>query len=142
MFRRVFKKSQHIVHHLHLSGTVKSGTDADGGNSQSFSDRFAQFRRNTLKHHGKGTCRFKRFGIGKDPFRRFTMTDAILEKTGYDITGQTEEQLREACQRLNVEIDDTMGKGKLIDAIFGQYCEGDLVQPTFVCDYPREMSPL
>ncbi len=78
----------------------------------------------------------------KAPFRRVTMTDAILEKTGYDITGQSEEQLREACQRLNVEIDDTMGKGKLIDAIFGQYCEGDLVQPTFVCDYPREMSPL
>ena len=78
----------------------------------------------------------------KAPFRRVTMTDAILEKTGYDITGQTEEQLREACQRLNVEIDDTMGKGKLIDAIFGQYCEGDLIQPTFVCDYPREMSPL
>ncbi len=78
----------------------------------------------------------------KAPFRRVTMTDAILEKTGYDITGQTEEQLREACQRLNVEIDETMGKGKLIDAIFGQYCEGDLVQPTFVCDYPREMSPL
>ena len=78
----------------------------------------------------------------KAPFRRVTMTDAILEKTGYDITGQTEEQLREACQRLNVEIDDTIGKGKLIDAIFGQYCEGDLIQPTFVCDYPREMSPL
>ena len=78
----------------------------------------------------------------KAPFRRVTMTDAILEKTGYDITGQTEEQLREACARLNVETDETMGKGKLIDAIFGQYCEGDLVQPTFVCDYPREMSPL
>lgn len=78
----------------------------------------------------------------KAPFRRLTMTDAILEKTGYDITGQTEEQIREACVRLNVEIDDTMGKGKLIDAIFGQYCEGDLVQPTFVCDYPIEMSPL
>ena len=78
----------------------------------------------------------------KAPFRRLTMTNAILEKTGYDITGQTEDQLREACQRLNVEIDDTMGKGKLIDAIFGQYCEGDLIQPTFICDYPREMSPL
>ena len=78
----------------------------------------------------------------KAPFRRLTMTDAILEKTGYDITGQTEEQLREACQRLNVEIDDTMGKGKLIDAIFGQYCEEHLIQPTFICDYPREMSPL
>ncbi len=78
----------------------------------------------------------------KAPFRRLTMTDAILEKTGYDITGQSEEQLREACVRLGVEIDDTMGKGKLIDAIFGQYCEGDLIQPTFICDYPIDMSPL
>ncbi len=78
----------------------------------------------------------------KAPFRRLTMTDAIREKTGYDITGQSEEQLREACTRLNVEIDDTMGKGKLIDAIFGTYCESDLVQPTFICDYPIEMSPL
>ena len=78
----------------------------------------------------------------KAPFRRLTMTDAIKEKTGYDITGQSEEQLREACKRLNVEIDDTMGKGKLIDAIFGEYCEGDLIQPTFICDYPIEMSPL
>ena len=78
----------------------------------------------------------------KAPFRRLTMTDAIREKTGYDITGQTEEQLREACARLNVEIDETMGKGKLIDAIFGQYCEADLIQPTFICDYPIEMSPL
>ena len=78
----------------------------------------------------------------KAPFRRLTMTDAIREKTGYDITGQSEADLREACKRLNVEIDDTMGKGKLIDAIFGQYCEEDLVQPTFICDYPIEMSPL
>ena len=78
----------------------------------------------------------------KAPFRRLTMTDAIKEKTGYDITGQSEEQIREACKRLNVETDETMGKGKLIDAIFGTYCEGDLVQPTFVCDYPIEMSPL
>ena len=78
----------------------------------------------------------------KAPFRRLTMTDAIREKTGYDITGQSEAELREACARLNVEVDDTMGKGKLIDAIFGQYCEGDLIQPTFICDYPIEMSPL
>ena len=78
----------------------------------------------------------------KAPFRRLTMTDAIREKTGYDITGQTEEQLREACRRLGVEADATMGEGKLIDAIFGQYCEEELVQPTFVMDYPREMSPL
>ena len=78
----------------------------------------------------------------KAPFRRLTMTDAIREKTGYDITGQSEEQLREACRRLGVETDATMGKGKLIDAIFSQYCEADLVQPTFMMDYPIEMSPL
>ena len=78
----------------------------------------------------------------KAPFRRLTMTDAIKEKTGYDITGRTEEELREACKKLNVEIDETMGKGKLIDAIFGEYCEADLVQPTFITDYPIEMSPL
>ncbi len=78
----------------------------------------------------------------KAPFRRLTMTDAICEKTGYDITGQSEEQLREACARLNVEADPTMGKGKLIDAIFSQYCEDELIQPTFITDYPIEMSPL
>ncbi len=78
----------------------------------------------------------------KAPFRRLTMTDAIREKTGYDITGQSEQELRAACRRLNVETDPTMGKGKLIDAIFGQYCEADLVQPTFIMDYPCEMSPL
>ena len=78
----------------------------------------------------------------KAPFRRLSMTDAIREKTGYDITGRSEEELREACRTLNVETDETMGKGKLIDAIFGQYCESDLVQPTFITDYPIEMSPL
>ena len=78
----------------------------------------------------------------KAPFRRLSMTDAIKERTGYDITGQSEEELREACKRLNVEIDDTMGKGKLIDAIFGTYCEEHLIQPTFITDYPIEMSPL
>ncbi len=78
----------------------------------------------------------------KAPFRRLSMTEAIKEKTGYDITGQNEEQLREACQRLGVEIDSTMGKGKLIDAIFGTYCEEHLIQPTFITDYPNEMSPL
>ena len=76
------------------------------------------------------------------PFRRVTMTDAIREKTGFDITGKSERELREACAKLNVETDETMGKGKLIDAIFGAYCEQDLIQPTFVTDYPIEMSPL
>ncbi|MBR6830819.1 MAG: lysine--tRNA ligase [Tidjanibacter sp.] len=78
----------------------------------------------------------------KAPFRRLTMTDAIKEKTGFDITGKSEEEIRQECVRLNVEIDETMGKGKLIDAIFGEFCEGDLIQPTFICDYPIEMSPL
>ena len=78
----------------------------------------------------------------KAPFRRISMTDLIKEHTGYDITGQNEDQLREACKGLNVEIDATMGKAKLIDAIFGQFCEEGLIQPTFVTDYPREMSPL
>ena len=78
----------------------------------------------------------------KRPFRRITMTDAILRKTGFDITGKSEEELRAACRDLKVEIDDTMGKGKLIDAIFGTYCEEELIQPTFVMDYPIEMSPL
>ena len=76
------------------------------------------------------------------PFRRVTMTDAIREKTGFDITGKSEQELREACAKLNVETDETMGKGKLIDAIFGAHCEQDLIQPTFVTDYPIEMSPL
>lgn len=78
----------------------------------------------------------------KAPFRRLSMTDAIREKTGFDITGKTEEELREACREMGIEIDDTMGKGKLIDAIFGEKCEEDLIQPTFITDYPIEMSPL
>ena len=76
------------------------------------------------------------------PFRRVTMTDAIREKTGFDITGKSEQELREACAKLNVETDETMGKGKLIDAIFGAYRQQDLIKPTFVTDYPIEMSPL
>lgn len=76
------------------------------------------------------------------PFRRLTMTDAIRERTGYDITGQSEEQLRAKCVELGVEIDPSMGKGKLVDAIFGAFCEEHLIQPTFITDYPIEMSPL
>ena len=95
-----------------------------------------------LALHGTTTVQIDGREISfKAPFRRLTMTDAIREKTGYDITGQSEEQLHEACKRLEVEIDDTMGKGKLIDAIFGQYCEEELIQPTFIMDYPCEMSP-
>ncbi|MDE6809717.1 MAG: lysine--tRNA ligase [Muribaculaceae bacterium] len=78
----------------------------------------------------------------KAPFRRVTMIDAIKEFTGVDITGMNEEQLREVCNNLGIEIDETMGKGKLIDEIFGEKCEGNYIQPTFITDYPIEMSPL
>ena len=78
----------------------------------------------------------------KAPFRRVTMTDAIKEHTGIDITGMTEEQLRDAARSLGIEVDETMGKGKLIDEIFGEKCEGTYIQPTFIIDYPIEMSPL
>ncbi len=78
----------------------------------------------------------------KRPFKRISMIDSIKEKTGIDITGMDEAQLREVCKSLNIEIDDTMGKGKLIDEIFGEKCEGTYIQPTFITDYPVEMSPL
>ncbi|MBN1989795.1 MAG: lysine--tRNA ligase [Bacteroidales bacterium] len=76
------------------------------------------------------------------PFRRLTMTDAIKQYANVDITGKNEDELRAICKSLDVEVDDTMGKGKLIDAIFGEKCEEHLVQPTFIMDYPIEMSPL
>ena len=78
----------------------------------------------------------------KAPFRRVPMCELIKEETGYEVAEMDEQQLRETCQKLGVEIDDTMGKGKLIDAIFGEKCEHKLIQPTFVTDYPIEMSPL
>ena len=78
----------------------------------------------------------------KTPFKRVTMLDAIKEHTGYDLMGKTEEQIRRIAQKLNIEVNDTMGKGKLIDEIFGEKCEGSYIQPTFITDYPIEMSPL
>ncbi len=78
----------------------------------------------------------------KAPFKRITMIDAIKEHTGIDITGMNEEQLRDTASKLGIEVDDTMGKGKLIDEIFGEKCEGTYIQPTFIIDYPIEMSPL
>lgn len=78
----------------------------------------------------------------KAPFRRVPMCDLIKEYTGYDVADMDENQLRETCKTLDIATDDTMGKGKLIDAIFGEKCEHHLVQPTFVTDYPIEMSPL
>lgn len=78
----------------------------------------------------------------KAPYRRLPILDAIKEKTGYDLNGKDENEIRETCKKLNMEIDDSMGKGKLIDEIFGEFCEGTYIQPTFITDYPVEMSPL
>lgn len=78
----------------------------------------------------------------KAPYARVTMTDAIKQFTGFDITGKSEDELREAAKSMGIEVNDTMGKGKLIDEIFGEKCEGNFIQPTFITDYPKEMSPL
>ena len=78
----------------------------------------------------------------KAPYPRVTMTQAILDKTGFDITGKTEEELRAFCKQNGIEVDESFGKGKLIDEIFGEKCEGSFIQPTFIIDYPIEMSPL
>lgn len=78
----------------------------------------------------------------KAPYKRVTMIDAIKDHTGIDISGMDEDQLREVCKKLGVEQDETMGKGKLIDEIFGEKAEGKYIQPTFIIDYPIEMSPL
>lgn len=78
----------------------------------------------------------------KAPFKRVTMFDAIKEFTGYELSGKSEEEIYEICKKLNMEINETMGKGKLIDEIFGEFCEGNYIQPTFITDYPVEMSPL
>lgn len=78
----------------------------------------------------------------KAPYRRLPILEAIKEKTGHDLSGKTEDEIRAICRELGMEIDDTMGKGKLIDEIFGEFCEGTFIQPTFITDYPVEMSPL
>ncbi|WP_289119264.1 lysine--tRNA ligase [uncultured Bacteroides sp.] len=78
----------------------------------------------------------------KAPYRRLPILEAIKEKTGHDLEGKSEDEIRQVCKELNMEIDDTMGKGKLIDEIFGEFCEGTFIQPTFITDYPVEMSPL
>ncbi len=78
----------------------------------------------------------------KAPYARVTMTDAIKNFTGFDISGKSEAQLFEAAKGLGIDVDETMGKGKLIDEIFGAKCEGNFIQPTFITDYPKEMSPL
>ena len=78
----------------------------------------------------------------KAPYRRLPILDAIKEKTGFDCTGKSEEEIRAFCLSKGMEVDETMGKGKLIDELFGEFCEGTFIQPTFITDYPVEMSPL
>ncbi|MBR2102266.1 MAG: lysine--tRNA ligase [Prevotella sp.] len=78
----------------------------------------------------------------KAPYRRLPILEAIEEKTGFDCNGKTEEEIRAFCKEKGMDVDDTMGKGKLIDELFGEFCEGTFIQPTFITDYPVEMSPL
>ena len=78
----------------------------------------------------------------KAPYRRLPILDAIKEKTGFDCDGKSEEEIRDFCKSKGMEVDETMGKGKLIDELFGEFCEGTFIQPTFITDYPVEMSPL
>jgi lysyl-tRNA synthetase class 2 len=78
----------------------------------------------------------------KAPYARITMADSIKHFTGFDIIGKSEEELRAGALELGIHVDETMGKGKLIDEIFGEKCEGNYIQPTFITDYPKEMSPL
>lgn len=78
----------------------------------------------------------------KAPYRRLPILDAIKEKTGHDLNGKDEDEIRAICKKLDMEVDESMGKGKLIDEMFGEFCEGTFIQPTFITDYPVEMSPL
>lgn len=96
-----------------------------------------------LKVNGTTKAKFEDHEIDfKAPYDRISMTDAIIKYTGFDITGKTEEEIRTAAIGMGIEVDDTMGKGKLIDEIFGEKCEGNFIHPTFITDYPIEMSPL
>lgn len=96
-----------------------------------------------LALHGKTNVKIGEHEVDfKAPYRRLTMIDAIKEHTGIDITGMKENQLLQVCKDLNIEIDKTFGKGKIIDEIFGEKCEHHMIQPTFITDYPVEMSPL
>jgi lysyl-tRNA synthetase, class II len=107
-----------------------------------------EFTENLLEHcaiavNGTTEATFGKHQVDfKAPYARVTMTDAIKNFTGYDITGKSEKELFEAAKGMGIEVDDTMGKGKLIDEIFGEKCEGRFIQPTFITDYPKEMSPL
>ena len=96
-----------------------------------------------LEIHGKTKVEFDSKKIDfKAPYERISITEAIIKYTGYDISDKNESELRSICKDLNIEIDDSMGEGKLIDAIFGNKCEKNFINPTFITDYPKSMSPL
>ncbi|WP_420574846.1 lysine--tRNA ligase [Kordia sp.] len=107
-----------------------------------------EFTESLLEHcaiavNGTTTATFGEHSIDfKAPYKRVTMTQSIIDFTGFDITGKSEEELREAAKGMGIDVDETMGKGKLIDEIFGEKCEGNYIEPTFITDYPKEMSPL
>jgi lysyl-tRNA synthetase class 2 len=107
-----------------------------------------EFTEKLLEHcaiavNGTTDCTFGEHKISfKAPYKRITMRDSIIEFTGFDIKGKSEDELRAACEKMGIQVDSTMGKGKLIDEIFGEKCEGNYIQPTFIIDYPKEMSPL
>lgn len=107
-----------------------------------------EFTENLLEHcanevNGTTDATFGEHKVSfKAPYARVTMTDAIKNFTGFDITGKSEKELFDAAQSMGITVDETMGKGKLIDEIFGEKCEGNFIQPTFITDYPKEMSPL
>ncbi|MGV1010866.1 MAG: lysine--tRNA ligase [Flavobacterium sp.] len=107
-----------------------------------------EFTENLLEHcakevNGTTDATFGEHKVSfKAPYARVTMTDAIKNFTGFDISGKSEAELFEAAKGLGIDVDETMGKGKLIDEIFGAKCEGNFIQPTFITDYPKEMSPL
>lgn len=107
-----------------------------------------EFTENLLEHcavavNGTPEATFGEHKVSfKAPYARVTMTDAIKKYTGFDISGKTEKEIFEAAKSMGIAVDETMGKGKLIDEIFGEKCEGNFIQPTFITDYPKEMSPL
>ena len=107
-----------------------------------------EFTENLLEHcaiavNGTTKATFGEHHIDfKAPYPRVTMADSIKHFTGFDITGKSEDEIRQAAISMGIEVDGSMGKGKLIDEIFGEKCEGNYIQPTFITDYPKEMSPL
>ena len=106
-----------------------------------FTERLLEYC--ALAVNGTTTCTFGDHTIDfKAPYKRVTMRQAIIDFTGFDIDGKSEDELRAAAKGMGIEVDESMGKGKLIDEIFGEKCEGNYIQPTFITDYPKEMSPL